>query len=78
MSSTIGLGGERARDADPLLLPAGELVRQSVVRRSPGRAENTVSSSRTRASMRAVSQPSSRGTVAMFSATVRCGNSPYP
>ena len=71
-------GGQRARHPDALLLAAGELVREFAARTRAGSSWNTLSSSSTRARMRAASQPSRRGTVAMFSATVRCGNRPWP
>ncbi|ENN83972.1 hypothetical protein RHSP_82494 [Rhizobium freirei PRF 81] len=44
----------------------------------PGSRRKRSRSSSTRRSMRAFSQPSSSGTVAIFCATVRCGNRPCP
>ena len=70
------VGGERARDADALALAAGELRRVAVAhvgRASDDQLEQLVDA---RARSRCLSQPSSRGTVAMFSPIVRCGNRP--
>ena len=78
INSTLRLGRERPGDADALLLAAGQLVRIARSDIARGSSWKSVSSSSTRASMRALSQPSSSGTVAMFCATVRCGNSPWP
>ena len=64
----FGLGGQRAGDADPLALAAGERRRQPrgevVAAGRPGRAARR----RARA-MAALSQPASLGVMAMFSAT---------
>jgi len=69
------VGGEGASDADALALTAGKLVRPS--RGELGGIEPTrVRSSLTRELVRAASHFSSDGTSAMFSATVKCGNSP--
>ena len=69
------VGGKRAGDADALRLAAGELPR--VLRRVlAGSSPTRSSSSAARDVMRSAFQPSSLGTVAMFSATVRCGNRP--
>ena len=72
----LRFGGQCAGDADALLLAAGEFVRDSAARTSQDQARTGSSSSSTRAAMRRRSQPSSFGTVAMFCATVRCGNRP--
>ena len=45
-------------------------------RKVAGSSCTSSSNSSTRSAMRAVFQPSSRGTTAIFSATVRCGNRP--
>ena len=70
-----GVGGQRAGDADALLLAARELGRVAVGR-ARGRGRSGRAARSTRAAIRALSQPSSRGTVAMFSAIVRCGKRP--
>ena len=69
------VGGERPGDADALLLAAGELARVAVGHRRV-EADELEQLERRAARWRSASQPSSRGTVAMLSATVRCGNSP--
>ena len=69
------VGGERPGHADPLLLPAGQLVRVAAGQRPrPGRP--AAMSSRARARAFALLQPISSGTVAMLSSIVRCGNRP--
>ena len=55
------LGGERAGDADALLLAARELVRPARRGSPPGSSSTSSSSSSTRRRMRASSQPSSDG-----------------
>ena len=69
------VGGERPRDADPLLLAAGELRRVAVAELGvePDQLEQLGARGR---AIRSLSQPSSWGTVAMFSAIVRCGKRP--
>ena len=72
----FGIGRHGTCDANPLLLPAGELPRIALpvlVRRQhrPGRAARRCAREFVRAS-----QPSSFGTTAMFCATVICGKSP--
>ena len=63
----LGIGGQRAGDADTLLLAARQLVRDIARDSSPGSSRSSSSSSSTRASMRGLGQPSRRGTVAMLS-----------
>ena len=75
ISSTRRVGGERPGDADALLLAAGELAPGSG-RPCPASSPTSSSSSSERVRWRSLSQPSSCGTVAMLSATVRCGNRP--
>ena len=53
ISSSVGLGGQRPRHADALLLAARQLVRKLALRTPPDRAGTASSSSSTRASMRA-------------------------
>ena len=70
------VGGERPGDADALALAAGELSRialPDLVRVEPDQLEQLA---HPRARSASLSQPSSRGTVAMFSPTVWCGNRP--
>ena len=71
-------GGERAGDADALALAAGQLRGKARRGAFRGRGGPASSSSSTRAAIRASSQPSSFGVIAMFSATVMCGNRPTP
>ena len=61
------IGGERARDADALLLSAGQLARIAVAIAARGPCRRARAARRRARAMRASSQPSSRGTVAMFS-----------
>ena len=77
-SAGVGLGRERAGDADALLLAAGELVRELAARTRRGRAGRASAARRPGRRSCAFGQPSRPGTVAMFSATVRCGNRPWP
>ena len=69
------VGGERAGDADALLLPAGQLRRVALgeVRSQADPLEQFHAPARAPCFL---STPSSIGTVAMLSTTVRCGNSP--
>ena len=67
---------ERARDADALALAAGELRRVAVARLGRVERDELEQLVDARARSAALSQPSRRGTVAMFSPTVRCGNRP--
>ena len=69
------IGGERTGDADALLLTARQLGR--VARRELGlEADEIHQLLDPLVRTRALSQPSSSGTVAMLRAIVRCGNSP--
>ena len=70
------VGGQRAGDADALPLAAGELARVAVAGTRAGRGRRASAARRRAPRSAALSQPSRRGTVATFSATVRCGNSP--
>ena len=69
-------GGERARHADALLLPARQLRGPPLPHDRAGASSTSSSSSSTRLRMRARSQPSSVSVTATFSATVMCGKSP--
>ena len=69
------VGGERAGHADALALAAGEL-RRVARRASPAAGRSGRAAPRRARAMRCLSQPSSRGTVAMLSPIVRCGNRP--
>ena len=68
-------GRQRARDADALALAARQLVREAraIVGIEAHEAQQLVDA---RGLARCSSQPSSRGVMAMFSATVMCGNRP--
>ena len=70
------IGGERARDADALALPARQLARvaRAVLRRVEADEGQHLVDARARSAPS--SQPSRRGTVATFSAIVMCGNRP--
>ena len=70
-----GVRGERARDAHPLLLTAGELRRIAVAKLGVEADEADQLVDRAQPSA-ALSQPSIAGTVAMFSPIVRCGKRP--
>ena len=72
------LGGERAGDAHPLLLAARQLVGTLVAVAGGVELEERPSARPRARAMRRRSQPSKAGTVAMFWATVRCGNRPLP
>ena len=69
------IGGQRPGHADALLLARPTAPPGSGAAASRSRPTRSTSSS-TRAAVRALSQPSSLGTVAMFCAIVRCGNRP--
>ena len=69
------VGGERPRDAHPLSLAAGQLVRVSLAVQVRVEADQSISSS-TRLSERLESQPSSCGTVAMLVADGLVGEQP--
>ena len=75
ISSSGGIGGERAREPDALALAAGELrgVALRVVLLEADELEQLGDRARGSA---ASCQPSSRGTVAMFSPIVMCGKRP--
>ena len=68
--------GERAGDADALALAAGELRRVAVADLVGVERDELDELVHARADARSLSQPSSFGTVAMLSPTVRCGNRP--
>ena len=67
------IGGERARHADALLLPAGQLARITVAELRGLESQDAARAARRRASRSALGQPRSRGTVAMLSAIVSAG-----
>ena len=69
------VGGQRAGEADALALAAARAAPGSASA-YVGSSPTSSSSSAARSSIRAFGQPSSRGTVAMFSATVMCGKRP--
>ena len=70
------VGGERAGEPDALALAARELRRVAVAVVAGGQADEVEQLVDALARSRAFGQPSSRGTVATFSATVMCGKSP--
>ena len=74
ISRTGGSAASARATPDALLLATGELGRVAVA--ELGSSPTRSSSSRARSALALLSQPSSRGTVAMLSSTVRCGNSP--
>ena len=76
ISITRRVGGERAREADALALAARELRRVAVAVVAAGQADEVEQLVDARLDPLPVGQPSSRGTVATFSATVMCGKSP--
>ena len=69
------VGGERAGEPDALALAARELRPGSASRR-PARGRRGRAARRSARRSAAFGQPSSRGTVAMFSPIVMCGKSP--
>ena len=69
------IDGERARDADALRLPAGELVRIAVEELRGLQRQQRQQLLRAPPRLAAF-HPSRRGTTPMFSATVMFGNSP--
>ena len=70
-----GVGGERAGDADPLLLAARKLRRVAIGELGV-ETDQLDQLARPGPRARPLSQPRRFGTVAMFWAIVRCGNSP--
>ena len=68
--------GERARHADALALPTGELVRIAVAVLIGIEADELRGARRHARVAACLSQPSSRGTVATLCSIVWCGNSP--
>ena len=68
--------GERAREADALALAAGELGREALPVRLPGRGRRARAARRRAPGSAVRCQPSSRGTVPMFPSTVMCGKRP--
>ena len=70
------VGGERAGHADALALAARELGRVALAHLAGVERDQLEQLVDARADARAWSQPSSFGTVATFSPTVRCGNRP--
>ena len=70
------VGRQRPGHADALALAARELRRVAVARRSAVEADELEQLVARARAMRSLSQPSSRGTVAMLSPTVMCGNRP--
>ena len=69
-----GSRGDRARDADALALAAGERIGEA--RGGVARQAHEVEQLVHARGDGGASQPSSLGVIAMFSATVRCGNRP--
>ena len=76
INSTRGSRRERARDADALRLAAGELARIAIAVAAGVESDQRQQLVDARGDRARASQPSSAGTTAMFSATVRCGKSP--
>ena len=72
----FGVGGERAGDADPLLLAARKLVRVLAAIGLRVEAKQLQQFGDPVADPRLAAISSRRGTVAMLSSTVQCGKSP--